>query len=184
MIPGWSTYTSSTYVICYLALTIAPIIAPIVNTEPKTEYCSITKRCSENHIQKCIRQEKDSLWSNATKWILHKAIRYNISLHFESWNSDFYMNQISISKSYSPYYQNPPKHNKFCLCVCVRAQLIWIIQYLIIQKPGHNCNFILVDTKCQSQQTYSHTITSTLYSKWPTSESISLPLLDTQNIYI
>ena len=100
MIPGWSTCTSSTYVICYLALTIAPIIAPIVNIEPKSEYCSITKRCWENHIQKCIRQAKDSLRSNATKWILHKTTRYNISLHFETSNNDFSMKIRSVSPSH------------------------------------------------------------------------------------
>ena len=49
--------------------------------------------------KKCIRQAKDSLQSNATKWILHKT-RYNISLHFESWNSDFYMKIRSVSPSH------------------------------------------------------------------------------------
>ena len=42
-----------------LPLTIAPLIAPIVNIEPKSEYCIITKRCLESRIQKCVRQANE-----------------------------------------------------------------------------------------------------------------------------
>ena len=99
MIPGWSTYTSSTYVICYLATHYCTYHCSNCQYWTKKWVLQYNQKMFRKSYKKCIRQAKDSLQSNATKWILHKT-RYNISLHFETSNSDFSMKIRSISPSH------------------------------------------------------------------------------------